>query len=29
MQDDGSLYAEWMSKSRAGRVAYKGVLRRR
>jgi hypothetical protein len=29
VQDDGSLYAEWMSKSRAGRVAYKGVLRRR
>ena len=28
-QNDGTIYAEWMSKSRAGKVAYKAVLRRR
>ena len=29
LQNDGTYYGEWMSKNRAGKVAYKAVLRRR
>ncbi len=28
LQGDGTYYGEWMSKNRAGKVAYKAVLRR-